>query len=392
MWGQPSLGPGGEGPVRQGRAGLVAASPPTRRGRTLPRSSHCPAAPPPPPRPRPAPWMLPWGGAGGGAGDRPGARKAVTQVLRGAGAGAARTARRRTTTRTKTRTAGPAAGPGPPATPAPAASLRVRSVQRGRGRGPAVCLWLTAYCPQAPAGQLLLTQCLRMARPAPRTAGTGSPTGSIRTSRPRARLALRPPAPCSSGEARSRAGGLGRQRQAQSPLRPLLLPARSQDPAPHSAPQEATDGSKAAEPAGETSRLSPGARPACPTSAPVPGLSTHSEEGAGARLPESHCRPLSSAQPPARPCSASGTSRPASEGRAPPLAPWTGTDCWGSLESKPLGRQGAGPRLSPFTGPWSTELPLSPGVGGLGRIREGRGWALTCSSSGCWAAPRGPGM
>lgn len=137
--------------------------------------------------------------------------------------------------------------------------------------------------------------------------------------------------------------------------------------------------------------LSPGARPVYPTSAPLPGLSIHSE-GACARLRESHCGPLSSAQSPARPCSASGTSRLASEGRAPPLAPWTGTDCWGGLESELLGRQGADPRLSPFTGPWSAELPLSPGVGGLGRLREGRGWALTCSSSSCWAAPRGPGM
>ncbi|KAM7232877.1 hypothetical protein CapIbe_015013 [Capra ibex] len=178
----------------------------------------------------------------GRLGQAPGVRfgaqeAAVTEVQRGCrwrkrlgsafpgGAGAARTARTRTTTRTRTRTAGPAAGPGPPATPVLAASLR------------------------APAGQLPLTQCLRTARPAPRTAGTRSPAGSVRTSRPRARLALQPPAPCSSGF--------------RIPPPPLHL-----------------------------------------------------------RKPQTAAKQRSP-RPPARPCSASGTSRPASEGHAPPPAPWT---------------------------------------------------------------------
>lgn len=51
MWGQPSLGAGGEGPVRQGRAGLVPAPPTNPQGAHSPwASSHCPV-----PHPTPAP-------------------------------------------------------------------------------------------------------------------------------------------------------------------------------------------------------------------------------------------------------------------------------------------------------------------------------------------------
>lgn len=154
--------------------------------------------------------------------------------------------------------------PGPPCYPS-AGRQPPGALARGLGAGGALlsASVLTSSCPQAPAGQLPLTQCLRTARPAPRTAGTRSPAGSVRTSQPRARLALQPPAPCSSGEAQSRARGLGPQRPAQPPLGLLscLLGFRIPPPPLHlRKPQTAAK------------QRSP--RVSRPASAPVPGLLT----------------------------------------------------------------------------------------------------------------------
>lgn len=104
----------------------------------------------------------------------------------------------------------------------------------------------------------------------------------------------------------------------------LLSPPRSQDPAPSSAPQEASDGGKVAEPSGEPLPTLP-LTPHSPTRCPL---------GCGSVL-NLRSPGLSSTQPPVRPWSVSGISRPPSEGQAPPPAPWTGdwlgSSIWGRV-------------------------------------------------------------
>lgn len=204
-----------------------------------------------------------------------------------------------------------------------------------------------------------MTQCLQTPRPAPKTLGRRSgalgplplrgPSVCPRTSPPRARPAPWPPALCSSGEAAGQAGSSPVLVPRLQPNRRLLgcfSPSRSQDPTPSSAPQEASGGGKVAEPSGQHGPLPPPASPRCPPAwHPLLRL----------RL----CLP----QPPARPWSASGTSRPPSEGQTPPPAPWTG-DLLGTASGGPRGEVNkAWPLgLSPSScskGPWQDRPGLS---------------------------------
>lgn len=165
-------------------------------------------------------------------------------------------------------------GPGPPLTPALAPSLPV-SDGAGRGvrwtRGLPALLTAALLLPQAPAGQPPLTQCLQTPQPAPKTLERRSRALGLQTSPPRARPAPWPPAICSSGEAAGRAGSdpvLVPRLQPNRHLLGCFSPSRSQDPAPSSAPQEASGGGKVAEPSGQYAPPPP-ASPCCPGLAPA---------------------------------------------------------------------------------------------------------------------------